>query len=102
MANSEDIGDTRVLASQMGAHWRVITNEGVIDRFAMDGATLYGAADKGAYRLEAQGEWKQVSPDVPGTVLALVVDRDRLYVATERRGMFHISLAEAGDAVSRR
>ena len=42
LANSEDIGDTRVLASQTGAHWRVITDEGVIDRFAVDGATLYG------------------------------------------------------------
>ena len=94
--------DGGVLASQTGAHWRVITDEGVIDRFAVDGPTIYGAGDKGVYRLEAQGEWKQVSPDVPGKVLALVVDHDRLYVATERRGMFHISLAEEGDAVSRR
>ena len=94
--------DRGVLASQTGAHWRVITDEGVIDRFAVDGTTIYGAGDKGVYRLEAQGEWKQVSPDVPGKVLALVVHRDRLYAATERRGMFHISLAEAGDAVSRK
>jgi hypothetical protein len=94
--------DRGVLASQTGAHWRVITDEGVIDRFAVDGTTIYGAGDKGVYRLEAQGEWEQVSPDVPGTVLALVVDHDRLYVATQRRGMFHISLAEEGDAVSRR
>ena len=94
--------DRGVLASQTGAHWRVITDEGVIDRFAVDGTTIYGAGDKGVYRLETQGEWEQVSPDVPGTVLALVVDRDRLYVATERRGMFHISLREERDAVSRK
>ena len=94
--------DRGVLASQTGAHWRVITDEGIIDRFAVDGTTIYGAGDKGVYRLEAQGEWEQVSPDVPGKVLALVANGDRLYVATERRGMFHISLAEAGDAVSRR
>ena len=94
--------DRGVLASQTGAHWRVITVEGVIDRFAVDGPTIYGAGDKGVYRLEAQGEWKQVSPDVPGKVLALVANRDRLYVATQRRGMFHISLAEEEDAVSRR
>ena len=94
--------DRGVLASQTGAHWRVITDEGVIDRFAVDGTTIYGAGDKGVYRLEAQGEWKQVSPVVPGKVLALVANRDRLYVATQRRGMFHISLAEAGDAVSRK
>ena len=94
--------DSGVLASQTGAHWRVITVEGVIDRFAVDGPTIYGAGNNGVYRLEAQDEWNQVSSDVPGKVLALVVDRDRLYVATERRGMFHISLGEEGDAVSRR
>ena len=94
--------DSGILASQTGAHWRVITDEGVIDRFAVDGTMIYGAGNKGVYRLEAQGEWKQVSPEVPGKVLALVANRDRLYVATERRGMFHISLAEEGDAVSRR
>ena len=81
-------------------HWRVITDEGVIERLAVDGPTIYGAGDKGVYRLEPEGEWKQVSPDVPGKVLSLVVDRDRLYVATERRGMFHISLREDGDVVS--
>ena len=86
--------DTSVLASQTGSHWRVVTDEVVIDRFAVDGITLYGAGDTGVYHLEAQGEWKQVSPAVPGKVLSLVVDRDRLYVATERRGMFHISLEE--------
>ena len=86
--------DKGVLASQTGMHWRVITDEGVIERLAVDGPTIYGAGDKGVYRLEAHDEWKQISPNVPGKVLALVVDHDRLYVATERRGMFHISLKE--------
>ena len=94
--------DTGVLASQTGSHWRVITDEGVIDKFAVDGPTLYGVGDKGVYHLDMYGEWKQVSPGVPGKVLSLVIDRDRLYVATERRGMFHISLGEEGDAVSHR
>ena len=94
--------DSGVLASQTGAHWRVITDEGVIDRFAVDGPTIYGAGDTGVYHLDMHGEWKQVSPAVPGKVLSLVVDRDRLYVATERRGMFHISLEEENYAVSHR
>ena len=80
----------------------MITDEVTIDKFTVDGATLYGAADTGIYSLGADGEWKQVSPGVPGKVLSLVVHRDRLYVATQRRGMFHISLAEEGDAVSHR
>ena len=94
--------DRGVLASQTGAHWRVITDEGVIDRFAVDGPTIYGAGDTGVYHLDMHGEWKQVSPAIPGKVLSLVVDRDRLYVATERRGMFHISLEEENYAVSHR
>ena len=102
MTNSEDIGDTGVLVSQTGSHWRVITDEVTIDRFAVDGATFYGAGDTGVYHLDIHGEWKQVSPAVPGKVLSLVVDRDRLYVATERRGMFHISLEEENYAVSHR
>ena len=86
--------DAGVLASDTGVHWRVIANEVVIDRFAVDGARVYGAGDKGVYRLGVHDDWKQISPGVPGKVLSLVVDRDRLYVATERRGMFHIVLEE--------
>ena len=86
--------DAGVLASDTGVHWRVIANEVVIDRFAVDGARVYGAGDKGVYRLGVHGDWKQISPGVPGKVLSLVVDGDRLYVATERRGMFHIVLEE--------
>ena len=92
--------DKGVLASQTGVHWRVITDEGVIKRFAVDSTTIYGAGDSGVYRLEPEGEWKHVSPEVPGKVLSLVVARDKLYVATERRGMFHISLREERDVVS--
>ena len=86
--------DAGVLASDTGVHWRVIANEVVIDRFAVDGARVYGAGDKGVYRLGVHDDWKQISPGVPGKVLSLVVDGDRLYVATERRGMFHIVLEE--------
>ena len=86
--------DTGVLASQSGMHWRVIADDVVIDRCAVDGSTVYGAGDKGVYRLDVNDKWKQISPVVPGKVLSLIVDRDRLYVATQRRGIFHISLEE--------
>ena len=92
--------DNGVLASQTGAHWRVITDEVVVDRLAVNGLTVYGAGDSGVYRLDVHDEWKQMSPRVPGKVLSLVVDGDRLYVATERRGLFHISLLEEGNVVS--
>ena len=71
----------------------------VIDRFAVDGTTVYGAADTGVYRLE--GEWQQISPEIPDRVISLVVSNDRLYIATEQRGMFHISLGEEWIGVMR-
>ena len=89
-----------VLASQTGAHWRVITDDVVVDRLAVNGLTVYGAGDSGVYRLDVHDTWKQISPRVPGKVLSLVVDRDKLYVATQRRGLFHISLEEDNYALS--
>ena len=86
--------DAGVLASRTGGHWQVLNDAVVIDRFAVDGATVYGAGDKGVYRLDVNGNWQQISPVVPGKVLSLVVDRDRLYVVTKRRGIFHILLDE--------
>jgi RNA polymerase sigma factor (sigma-70 family) len=86
--------DAGVLASQSGMHWRVIADDVVIDRFAVDGSTVYGAGDKGVYRLDIDDKWEQISLVVPGKVRSLVVDRDRLYVATEQRGMFYILLDE--------
>ena len=84
--------DAGVLASRTGGHWRVIADEVVIDRFAVDGSTVYGAGDKGVYCLDVYDKWEQISPVVPGKVLSLVVDRNRLYVATKRRGIFHLPL----------
>ena len=92
--------DRGVLASQTGAHWRVITDDVVVDRLTVNGLMVYGAGDSGVYRLDIQDTWKQISPGVPGKVLALVVDRDKLYVATQRRGLFHISLEEDNYALS--
>lgn len=86
--------DTGVLVSHTGRHWSLIKDDIIIDQFAVDGTTVYGAGDKGIYRLDVHGDSEQISPSVPGKVRSLVVDRNRLYVATERRGMFHISLEE--------
>ena len=88
--------DTGVVTSQTGEHWRVVTdNMGariVIDRFAVDSTTVYGAGDAGVYRLDDRGRWEQISPNIPDKIIALVVSNDRLYIATQQRGMFHISL----------
>ncbi len=90
--------DTGVLTSQDGEHWRTITDETgghtVIDRMAVAGTTVYGVGDSGAHLLDTRGEWKKVSPEVPGSIISATTNGNRLYVATEQRGMFHILLEE--------
>ena len=48
--------------------------------------------DTGVYRSDTRGKWEQISPSVPGKVRSLVVDGNRLYIATQHQGIFHISL----------
>ncbi|MDE0019263.1 MAG: sigma-70 family RNA polymerase sigma factor [Candidatus Poribacteria bacterium] len=90
--------DKGVLISENGEYWRVITNKTsmptVIDRFAVDGTTVYGVGDSGAYRLDAHSKWELLSSEVPSGIESLVISNDRLYVGTRDHGMFHISLEE--------
>ena len=90
--------DAGVLASQTGEHWHVITDNfgerPIINRFAIDGITVYGAGDAGVYRLDNLGKWKQISSEVLGEVISLAVINNRLYTAINERGIFHISLGE--------
>ena len=93
--------DKGVLISENGEYWRLITNKTsmptVINRFAVDGTTVYGVGDSGAYRLDAHSKWEQLSSEVPSGIESLVISNDRLYVGTRDRGMFHISLEEQID-----
>ena len=96
--------DKGVLNSKTGAHWRMLTDgtgtRVIIDRFAIEHTRVYGVGDMGVYSLDANREWKQVSSGVPGEVHSLAVNGDRLYVVTQQRGMFHISLEEGNYALS--
>ena len=93
--------DKGVLISKTGEHWHVITDKNrmptVINKFAVDGTTIYGVGDSGAYRLDAHSEWKLLAADVPDNILSLVISKDRLYVGTHDRGMFHISVKDHMD-----
>ena len=88
--------DTGVLTSVDGEHWHVITDNEtthtVIDRIAVADMAIYAAGDKGVYQLNNRNRWEQILPEVPDSVISLVINNDRLYIATERRGMFYISL----------
>ena len=90
--------DEGVLMSKSGEHWRVLTDgrdaRTVIDKFAVHHTSVYGANRAGVYRLDTRGKWEQVSASVPDKIVSLVVSNDRLYIATQRRGVFHISVEE--------
>ena len=88
--------DKGVLASQNGEHWRVLTDRAgertLIDRLTVDHVSVYGAGDTGVYRLDTRGKWEQILPNVPSKIAALIVNNNKLYISTERIGMFHVSL----------
>ncbi|MCY3742065.1 MAG: hypothetical protein OXH00_13705, partial [Candidatus Poribacteria bacterium] len=90
--------DEGVLSSETGVHWRVLTDSAgtrpIIDKFAVDSSTIYGVGDIGAYRLDTRSQWKQISSEVPDKINALTIVNNKLYSATEDRGILHISLAE--------
>lgn len=91
--------DTGVLTSADGEHWGVVTDKAdgqiVIDQMAVAGMTVYGAGDGGVYQLNSRSEWEQISPEVPDRVTSLVINSDRLYIATKHRGLFYVSLDKA-------
>ena len=88
--------DAGVLTSEDGEHWRAITDtagtHSLIERMAVDTTTVYGVGDEGVYRLNDHDEWEKIAPEMPDSATALVINNDRLYIVTEHRGMFHVSL----------
>ena len=96
--------DNGVMASQTGENWRVLTDgigtRIVIDKFAVNGTTVYGAGDAGGYRLNTHTQWEQISSEVPNVIRDLVIANDKLYSATDlisrakEKGLFYISLEE--------
>lgn len=90
--------DAGVLTSNDGEHWRAITDKSgthtIIDRMAVTGMNIYGAGNTSVYQLGNRDEWEMIIPEVPDSIKALVINRDRLFIVTEYRGMFHISLGK--------
>ena len=88
--------DVGVLTSEDGENWHTITDtvgaHTVIDRIVVDDTTIYSAGDAGVYQLDNRGKWEKILPEVPNSVISLAINGDRLYIATERSGMFQASL----------
>ena len=90
--------DKGVITSQTGEHWQMLTDKAGeninIDRLAMVDSDFYGAGNMGAYRLNSHGRWEQISANIPDRVITLSASSDKLYIGTEKRGIFHISLQD--------
>ena len=90
--------DAGVLISADGDHWRIVPDkEGAyipMDRIAVADAVIYGAGNKGVYKLNNRSRWERILPEVPDRVLSFVINNNKFYIATKQRGMFHISLEE--------
>ena len=89
--------DKGVAFSSDGTHWHTATDlEGtpiVIERFAVDGTTLYGASEQRVYQLnENSGIWQQVAPEITMRITSLAVDENTLYVGTEGSGVLRFKL----------
>ena len=93
--------DAGVLTSADGENWHTLTDKTgtrtIIDRIAVVGTTTYGAGNAGVYQLDNWGKWEQILPEVPNSVISVAIDGDRLYIATERSGIFHASLKKGND-----
>ena len=68
----------------------------IVSSLAVDDTTVYGVCNTGAYRVNSRGKWKKVSPEVPNGIRELVFANDKLYIITNRHGMFHILLKNEG------
>ena len=93
--------DAGVLTSADSDNWRAITDKTgtrtIIDRIAVVDTTIYGAGDAGVYQLDNRGKWEQILPEVPYSVISVVINADKLYIATKRSGMFQASLEKEND-----
>ena len=93
--------DAGVLTSTDSDNWRAITDNAgtrtIIDRIAVVDTTIYGAGDAGVYQLDNRGKWEQILPEVPHSAISVVINDDRLYIATKRSGMFQASLKKEND-----
>ena len=89
--------DKGVAYSSDGTRWHKVTDaEGtplVIEKFAVDGTTLYGATKQHVCQLrEGSNTWEQVTPEIPDSVLSFAVDGNVLYVGTANSGVLRFTL----------
>lgn len=88
-----------VAISDDGENWHVLTDSKntpiAMHHLAVDGTTLYGVSETGAYRLnKSTRTWIQIASEIPKRITSLVVAGNVFYVGTEHRGVLRLSLRE--------
>ena len=91
--------DKGVAYSSDGTDWRTATDsEGtsiIMERFAIDGTTLYGTSEQRVYQFkENSGVWQQVAPEIPMPITSLAIDGNVLYVGTIGTGLLRFTLID--------
>ncbi len=91
--------DKGVAYSSDGVNWRAATDaEGnplVVEKVAVEGTTVYGTTGQHVYALKEDSDtWKQVTPEIPDSVLSFAVDGNVLYVGTSSSGVLRFTLDE--------
>jgi RNA polymerase sigma factor (sigma-70 family) len=91
--------DKGVAYSNDGTRWHTAFDvEGtpvVIEKFAVDGTTVYGATEQQVYQLkENSNTWHQVTPEVPSPITSITISDGTLYVGTLGRGVLRFTLNE--------
>ena len=97
--------DKGVIYSSNSTHWQkpkdVDGTPLVINKFAMDGTTVYGITDvhvhpeRHVYQLKKNSNmWKQITPEIMNRVTSLAVDGNILYVGTIGSGVIRFTLDE--------
>ena len=91
--------DKGVIRSSYGTDWHILTDvEGtplVVDRFAVDGTTVFGHAGQKVYQVKEDSDtWEQIKREIPYPVNCFDVDGNMLYVGTSGRGVLSFTLDE--------
>ena len=92
--------DKGVAYAMDGTHWQATTDvDGaplVIEKFAVDGTTVYGTTQQLVYQLkENSNTWQQVTSEVPSTITSVAISGNTLYVGTRNRGVLRFALDES-------
>ncbi|MDE0682542.1 MAG: hypothetical protein OXI63_06465, partial [Candidatus Poribacteria bacterium] len=68
-------------------------NRPLIDRIAVEGEKVYGVANQGIYRIDAETDTLiRISSEVPYKITAFAVDRGIFYIGTRHRGVLRLQL----------